>query len=89
MTKTHFFIISPAENEDQEVIVELTETLLNETTSSFSMKILEGESTIGSDLLNTILSEIALTYVSGDGVHTEYVGRTKYDFSYNLGTIIS
>jgi len=88
MTKRHFFIISPVENEDQEVMVELTETI-TENTSTFSFNVLEGKSTISDELLGLILSEIAMTYVSGEGVHTEYMGMTEYDFVYNLGKVIS
>ena len=59
MTKRHFFIVSPTENEDKEVIVKLMETV-SENSSSFEMEIVEGENFICPDAcLKVFLSEIA------------------------------
>jgi len=84
MTKNHYFIINPIQNEDEETMVKLTETIVTDTASSFSIEIMEGENPTTDEYLELLLSEIAMTYVSGEGIHTENIGLDVYDFTYNL-----
>ena len=79
--KKHFFVVED-ENLQQKFRVKFKEIYTSQW-SSFEMQVIEGESFINEDYLETLLIEISSMY-SGIGKMTESVGRDKVVFHFDI-----
>ena len=79
--KKHFFVVED-ENTKCKFRVKFKETICN-SRSSYEMQVIEGKSFIDERYLKILLMEISGKY-SGIGKMTEFVGRDKIVFHFDI-----